>query len=341
MRKRSHPGKRSGTMAHEFQADPPKPVPRAPREAAQSREDNPFHKDRRDVAAWLVDVCVFAGGTFAMFLTGAFAFATIFCIPWIADGHHQGLLLGCLFTSLTVACGYLVHRIEARTAARRRDRLFREIRRALWTGAARSLDALQRDRPGEAMYAFLFEVNVTGDSVSAVAATEEGLDRLTQKYLSEGYRAAAGDSAVLCRQWLRWQEPGGKWYLRGALDGNEGWYTKYQCDYFKEAQIVLRRAFQEGHMRQRDETLIRLCLETLQAMDARGEFDEYVARERLVLGVFDNGKHADEKQFLEWAAQVNPPGVLERLRLDMAAGKAAGEAMVPPTAEPPASEFAF
>jgi hypothetical protein len=227
-----------------------------------------------------------------------------------------------------LACGYLAHQIEARSADTKRKRLFGEIRRLLWTAAVQLLDSLKRERPGETVYAFLFEVNMAGDLVSAAAATEEGLDRLTLLYLSEGFQ-----SAVLCRQWLRWQ-----YYIR-----REGWYTKNEGNYFKAVQSLLHQAIGRGLMRKRDGKLIQICLETLQAMDADGEFDEYAVRSQLVLGLYYDGKDADQK-FIEWAASVNPPAVVERLRQEIMATKTAGESLfgtAPVVEEPPASEFSF
>jgi hypothetical protein len=333
-------------MLDEFQAKPPQSSRPGPCEPPSSMEDNPYQKDRPRT---LLQACSFAGIALVVFFTGISALISAICVTVIAAGYYRSevLLSGLASTCLALAGTYLVHQFETRSAARKRERLSSEIRRILRATAVRFLDALRQERPGEAMYAFLFEMNPLGDLVSAVAATEEGLDRLVQRYVSEGCQAVAGDPALLCHQWLRWPNPQAMFHTR-----NEGWYTNYVSDHFGAAQALLRRAStgsnanwpRWGRKRQGDETQIRLSIETLQAMDAEGEFDDYAVRERLVLGLYHNSKDADPELFLEWAAQVNPAALVERLRLEVMAGKAAGEALRFPaiiSREPPASEVSF
>lgn len=217
--------------------------------------------------------------------------------------------------------------------------LFARIREELRRGTIQGLESLAQARPGEKIYGLLFEVFSVGDHVSAVAATEEGLDRLVQKYVAMGYRVEANKSIDVMRQWLRWKAPETIYYTRA-----EGWYTNYESDNFSEAQWLIRLGIENGRVRRRgpNDSLIQLCLKTLEEMDAAGIFAERVERTQLVLGIFHHGNDTNDEMFLSTAAQINPPSVIDRLQRELQERRVAAQAIVAPPEEPEEKgDFAF
>jgi hypothetical protein len=63
-----------------------------------------------------------------------------------------------------------------------KDQVFSAIQEAISTGAIGFLAAFRQDWTGESMYSFLLEAGWEGESVDAVAGTEEGLLRIAQYY---------------------------------------------------------------------------------------------------------------------------------------------------------------
>src|SRR5262249_4840207 len=90
--------------------------------------------------------------------------------------------------------------------ARNRDSMFARIRKALDEGSMQWLAAYDQSHPGESLYAFAFEVNSEALFVTATAATELSLDRLTQTCIEEGYRSGEIDTVVALRKTLRWRQ---------------------------------------------------------------------------------------------------------------------------------------
>ena len=209
--------------------------------------------------------------------------------------------------------------------------LFGEIRDALCSAALELFAALERERPGETIYAFVFEVNPQLDHVAASVATEEGLDRLVRSYVAQGYRSSDPDSPGCVRA--------------GACAGdrveptdsarNEGWFAKNDASLFAPAQRLIERAQLHRYLWPRDGTLFRLCLETLQMMDDRGAFSRGAERNQIVLGLFYNDRPTDEEHFLNWAAQLNAPAVMERLQQELEEGRLAARQLVIPIAGEP------
>ena len=66
-----------------------------------------------------------------------------------------------------------------------------------------------------------------------------------------------------------------------------------------------------------DGTLEGLCIEVLKELDSVGTFGTGSERERVVLGICYIGGDNSEKEFLNWAKQVNPPKVFKRLRQEL------------------------
>ena len=189
------------------------------------------------------------------------------------------------------------------------EQVFAEIRRAIGVGVKDFLAALSRDRPGETMYGFLLEVPCEGTAVEAVAGTEEGLTRVARRYAEdegeEGEEATRRQRAA-----LRWGSP------------EDCWYSNYEAGFFREAQELISMAHDERLLEEYDEKLNRLCLETLQELDAAGVFGAGEEREGMVIGLCYVGGDNSDKEFLAWAKEVNPASVIKRLRRELKEARA-------------------
>jgi len=272
-------------------------------------------KDLNVLAGW----CISTLGVF---------FSAVLIAAAVSTGVYN-FLTGLLGTGIMILLPFL-HLRELRNV-QRREQNFCEIRLALHEGTVLFLESLRRDRPGEQLYAYFLEVDLLGNSISAIAATEEGLNRLAESHVRQGYRAQEGNTFDLLRQWLRWQIPAAIFWTRA-----EGWYTQYDAepDLFVSVYLPLWKALRRRYFQSRppEGELIRLCLQALQAMDAVGTFSGRWPRDELVLGIFWNTKNATEEQFFSWAVQVNPTWVAERLHRQLEAGHGANGLILPPPA---------
>src|SRR4051812_26489810 len=114
--------------------------------------------------------------------------------------------------------------------------LFRRIREELKRTIRSLLEQVRRDHPNDRVYAILFEVDVSGTYAIRVAASEESLTRLAEKYIARGYRVKSGDPLESLRGLLRWDAPG---------DDRDGWYWGDQAD-DAEVTRLLDQAVQAG-----------------------------------------------------------------------------------------------
>jgi len=194
------------------------------------------------------------------------------------------------------------------------DPLLAEIKQRLRASAAELLKSLATDAPGERIYAFFF------NDASAAAATEEALARTAVEYRESGYEAQSGDTEALLRAMLRWdclsafaydslspeeaavpepKEGENKWVARGL--GTMAFLQKLR-----------------GSAENAAELLAWSGAEVLKEMDAAGTFGDGADRERIVLSVSHTGGSLED--FVTAAEPLNPPVVIERLKLEIAAG---------------------
>lgn len=75
---------------------------------------------------------------------------------------------------------------------------------ALKAGVRASFASLRQGYAGERVYGYALVVGDLMHHVGAAAHTEEGLDRVAERYLGLGYRAAKGDAREHLRWLLRW-----------------------------------------------------------------------------------------------------------------------------------------
>jgi hypothetical protein len=177
------------------------------------------------------------------------------------------------------------------------------IRAALRTAAETQLREISRIHPRETLYAFLFECTEAGFAILGAIGTQEQLTRYSLEQLEKLKPLETLDPVATVRSAFRWGSPEDGWY-------REAWP-------FDEVNDLLREAERTQLYETFDDTLTRLCIETLRAMDRDAAFGTGTRRQRVVIGVRVTGGDSLDPEFMTWAEQVNPPAVVERLRAEV------------------------
>lgn len=169
-------------------------------------------------------------------------------------------------------------------------------------------EQLQREHPQDHVYTILFEVSVCGKYAIRVAGSEESLMRLAEKYSAKGYHVAQGELIPSLKTFLRWDAPG---------DDLAGWYWGEQADDALVTKLI-EEAMQAGLAEEYgdDQTLRRLCLESLQELDQEEVFGKGVDREQILIGICCCETGFDESSVDELAT-LNPPKTIERVRREI------------------------
>lgn len=176
-----------------------------------------------------------------------------------------------------------------------------EIEQAIYSDAAAFLAAFRKRRSKETMFGFLFEVSSVGYAIHVAIGTEESLAKAAEELVDD----FDGD-LDRAKAELRWA---------GVEDG---WHQSADKD-VRNANKLLDIAETIELYPEYDGTLESIALKVLAKMDAEGLFGEGKAREQIVLGVCHTGGDNSEKDFIKWASQVNPPGVIKRLKKELKA----------------------
>ncbi|HEX4609778.1 MAG TPA: DUF4303 domain-containing protein [Urbifossiella sp.] len=187
---------------------------------------------------------------------------------------------------------------------------------ALRAGIKASFAALKRECAGERLYGYALVVGDRMHSVGAAAHTEEGLDRVAERYVGLGYRVARGDVRPHLRALLRW-------------NCGDGW-THFAADPnpFATANALLAACgdphteFYAGGGAVLTEQLFLAALHKCHAAGVMGQ-DRSVT---VTLHTGDDGRDVGR-----WVKRANPPEVFERWATDQKLAAKAAKAITPGT----------
>ena len=174
-----------------------------------------------------------------------------------------------------------------------------EIEDALAAEGAAWVMSFRAAHADERPYAFVFEISEVGYAAGAAIATEEGLDRFAAES-AESYGGDLRKAKADCR----WAGP------------ENGWYQSPDKA-FKNTNRLLGVAEATGLYPEYGDTLENLAVAALRRMDAEGCFGEGPARDSLLAGVCLTGGDNSDEQFVRWAEQANPAGVVDRLKREL------------------------
>lgn len=152
---------------------------------------------------------------------------------------------------------------------------------------------LERDHPGERLYAFGLYTDDLGRYISPTGNTEEALLRR-----SGGYAKTP----------LRWSPCDWEYHLEGDREH----FEQVQC-LFDEApdpyDISDRQAVAQARQ------VFEACIRVLRELDSEGLFGRGEDRERIVINLW-MGDQSDEGQ-VRWARRLNPPSVAKRYAVEL------------------------
>lgn len=177
---------------------------------------------------------------------------------------------------------------------------------ALRAGIKASFASLRQQYAGEQLYGYALVVGDMMNHVGAAAHTEEGLGRVADRYVSNGYRATKGDAREQIRWLLRW-------------NCDDGW-THFAADPnpFATANTLLaacgdpHEEFYDGGGTALAEELFLAALHECYAAGVFGK-DEAVT---VSLYTGDDA----EKDVVRWVKRTNPPAVFERWKAEQKRG---------------------
>jgi hypothetical protein len=179
--------------------------------------------------------------------------------------------------------------------------LFRSALKEELRAAWRTLRAAHR---GERFYSFGFYTAALAEYLMVTASTEEGLSRVTDKYVEE-----YGGDPLLRRASLRWSPCDSPLHAEGQE--------------LLPKSTALRDAGPDPYddSPEADETVTLVyeaAVEVLAEMDRDGEFGADLARSQLVLGVWSGDQSNEER--IEFARVLNPPDVVTRFSRELEEG---------------------
>lgn len=190
-----------------------------------------------------------------------------------------------------------------------------QFRHELLQASAQSLVEAQRACGEGQLYGFSLVLDALGSAVSAIAQSEEGLERSVAKEAEGGYWATkTGNLRGLLAKMKRWT--------------CEDWLS---CEtFFGEANRLLHESYAsnpEDFLERGSNRLVYLCcLTTLADLDVQGAFGNGKHREAIVLNLY-LGDQSDE-ELLRWAIQVNPYEVYTRYATELQEAHAAFKELV-------------
>ncbi len=177
---------------------------------------------------------------------------------------------------------------------------------ALKAGVRASFASLRQEYAGERVYGYALVVGSMMNHVGAAAHTEEGLDRVTDRYLALGYRAAKGDA----REHLRW-------YLRWSCD--DGWkHFAADPNPFATANALLAACgdpYEEFYDGGGSDLAEELFLAALHECYATGVFG---AAGAVTVTLYTGDDAA--KDVVRWVKRANPPAVFARWQVEQKRG---------------------
>lgn len=180
---------------------------------------------------------------------------------------------------------------------------------ALMRAIKQSFTELRERYAGQRVYGYALVVGDLMQYAMAAAHSEEGLDRVADKYVTQhGYRAKKGDARQLLRDMLRW-------------NCDDGWVHLTEPDPFLPANALLEECgdpygpfYEDGGTRLAEE----LFLAALHESYSRGVF----GKDQSVTVFLYTGDSA-EKDVRRWVKRANPPAVYERFLRECKAGNRA------------------
>ncbi len=174
-----------------------------------------------------------------------------------------------------------------------------EIEEAMLAEGVAFLQSFQKRHSGESVYAFLFEVSAVGYAAAAAIATEEALAKHAEECIDD----FNGD-VEQARAELRWAGP------------EDGWYQS-EDKHFRNTNKLLDLAEDIELYPEYDGTLEKVALSVIKRMDSEGLFGAADLRKKILVGICHTGGDNSEQDFIKWAASVNPPAVIKRLKTQL------------------------
>jgi hypothetical protein len=177
-----------------------------------------------------------------------------------------------------------------------------EIKISLAAEGAAFYSKFQTRHPEERVYAFLFELSAVGYAAAAAIATEESLARFAGE-CAESYEHDLNRA----KDDLRWAGP------------ENGWSQSTDAD-FRLTNKLLSIAEKTGLYGEYAGTLEKAALSALERMAADGAFGEASEVDRITIGICHVGGDNSEDEFVRWAACVNSPSAMKRLKAQLKKG---------------------
>lgn len=155
------------------------------------------------------------------------------------------------------------------------------------------------------IYGYTLFLHQLGSGISAIVQTEDGLQRIVQRYIGAGWKVKAGQVADVMKTYFRWEF-------------NEDWLI-LEDPYFKKANEVIYECwsldcdafYEDGNTR-----LVQITsLVTLAELDAAGFFGRGKDRQGIVLNRHLCGGMSDDET-LAVVDLVNPYEVSNRFRAE-------------------------
>ncbi len=165
--------------------------------------------------------------------------------------------------------------------------LRRELSRALAEEAAALIRRFHEQTPAEHPYAFAFVAPPEGHHVMCAVATEEGLIRTADRYLSEGWHDPNQDSLTTLRTWLRWVNP------------DDGWHY---LDVSPELRARWSDCYYPGPFALFDGSAERICTVALILLRRSNVFATFAPP---AIASFTYGQSSDD--YVRFARRTNPP----------------------------------
>jgi hypothetical protein len=181
------------------------------------------------------------------------------------------------------------------------EALLTHLRRDLYAAACTGWDKLREQHPDEHWYAFALYTYDAAGYVIATANSEEALEEVA--------RETRGPTADI---WVthRWSPCVWTYHCFGEehFEASARWVRELH-----ERSYAAVEGAPEAEI---PDAVFAVCREVLRQMDAEGRFGTGSDREAITINLL-MGDQSDEER-LEWARELNPPAVVERLEREFA-----------------------